>query len=135
MIEKFIEKLKEDILFKEDTKVGDSVLVFIEKTSLTKNTIKQGIVTNIENDIKRDWYIVTMIFLFPPTRVRWKLKYEYFTGQTTFTMMGTSMWMASVKDLNTPTPIPKPETDEKSRKPFKLLKGGKCGEESKTKDG
>lgn len=133
MIKQFIKKLKGDILFKEETQVGDSVLVFIEGNKMSPNTIKQGLVTDITNDVKPGWYIVTIIFVFPPTRVRWQLRYEYFTGKDIFMMSGVPMWIAAIEDLITPEP--EPEDEKPEHRPFKLLKGGKGARKSKVEDG
>jgi hypothetical protein len=124
ILDKFIEKLKSEIVFKDDTNIGDSVLVIIQGDQMAPNTIMQGLVTDIERDIKPGWWVVTIIFLFPPKRIRWQLKHEYFTGQNTFTMNGTPMWIAAVQDLKSQdlkSSVSKPE----KRKLFTVINGGK----------
>jgi len=124
ILDKFIEKLKTDIIFKDDTNIGDSVLIVVQGDQMAPNTIMQGLVTDIERDIKLGWWVVTIIFLFPPKRIRWQLKHEYFTGQNTFTMNGTPMWIAAVQDLkfqNLKSPVDEP----KKCKLFTVINGGK----------
>lgn len=124
VLDKFIKKLRSDIVFKDDTNIGDSILVIIQGDQMAPNTIMQGLVTDIKRDIKPGWWVVTIIFLFPLKRIKWQLKHEYFTGQNTFTMNGTPMWIAAVQDLKSQdlkSSVGKPE----KRKLFTVIDGGK----------
>lgn len=134
ILDKFIEKLKADIVFKDDTNIGDSVLVVIQGDQMAPNAIMQGLVTDIERDAKPGWWIVTIIFLFPPKRIKWQLKHEYFIGQNTFTMNGTPMWIAAIEDLklqDLKLQDLKPQDSKpfvnksKKHKPFTVIDGGK----------
>lgn len=117
ILDVFIEGISHFIVFKEETNIGDSVLVLVLEQESVRRA--QGLVTNIERDIKLGWWMVTIIFLFPPSRVEWLLRNEYFTGKKIFTMNGSSMWIAAIQDLKSSDH--KPE----KRKPFTIIEGGK----------
>lgn len=62
----------------------------------------------IEPDIKKDWYLVTLLFLTLPSQtVTWILREEYINGAP-FTMGGQPVRLEEVKRV-----VPQKERDEK----------------------
>lgn len=81
---------------------GDVVLIYYQDKPSVYARIEA-----IEQDIKKDWYLVTFLFLTIPSQtVTWILREEYFNGAP-FTMGGNSMLIESVERV-----LPEAETGE-----------------------
>ena len=84
---------------------GDVVLIYHQEKPAVYARIE-----NIEPDIKKDWYRVTLLFLtLPAQEVTWILKESYINGDA-FTMNGDAMRIDAVKKAT-----PKKKADEEPR--------------------
>ena len=84
---------------------GDVVLIYHQEKPAVYARIE-----NIEPDIKKDWYRVTLLFLtLPAQEVTWILKEAYINGDA-FTMNGDAMRIEAVKKATT-----KKRSDEEPR--------------------
>ncbi|MDT8336154.1 MAG: hypothetical protein RQ753_10715, partial [Desulfurivibrionaceae bacterium] len=87
IMEKFVEELKAAVVFKDDTGIGDIVLVAID----TPRSLLYARIKDFERDNSRrdEWWHVTLQLLsVPPQEVKWTLRREQFTGREIFTMGG-----------------------------------------------
>jgi hypothetical protein len=98
---------------------GDVVLVYYQDKPAVYARIE-----SVEQDMKKDWYQVTLLLLtIPAQRVTWILREEYFNG-TPFTMGGNSMLIEEVKRVKTEVRFEDDEkTDDKDSrsKPAKVI--------------
>lgn len=92
MIEKIVADLKNIFVFKEETRVGDIVLIVAER-------IMYALVTGIERDYaKKDewWQVSLQLLTIPPQKVAWTLRTPQFTGQEIFTMGGEERFVKAI---------------------------------------
>ena len=92
MIEKIVNDLKNIFVFKENTQVGDIVLIVAER-------IMYALVTGIERDYakKEEWWQVSLQLLtIPPQKTVWTLRTPQFTGQEIFTMGGEERFVKAI---------------------------------------
>jgi hypothetical protein len=82
---------------------GDVVLIYHQEKPAVYARIE-----NIEPDIKKDWYRVTLLFLtLPAQEVTWILKEAYINGDS-FTMNGDAMRVEAVEKVSSKKPGEKP---------------------------
>ena len=101
-MEKLVEELKRVVVFKENTEVGDIVLVAID----TPRSLLYARVRDVERDTTRkdEWWQVSLQLLTVPLQeVVWTLRTEQFTGQEKFTMGGDKRFIQAV-DLDRGSP-------------------------------
>ena len=94
-MEKVVEELRKIFSFKEDTAVGDIVLIVADEPQ----TLIYGYVKDIKRDVSKqdEWWHVTMLLLsIPPQLVIWTLRHPQFTGQEIFTMGGDKRFMKAI---------------------------------------
>lgn len=73
---------------------GDLVLIYYKDEPGVYARIER-----IEQDVKKDWYQVTLLLLTVPHQIiKWILREEYINGQV-FTMGGNSMHMEKIERL------------------------------------
>ena len=121
MLEQLVEELQKNIPFKENTDVGDHVIVAMEKP---QPTLLYAIVTKIEADTSRkdEWWRVELLMLaFPPQKTTWTLRLPQFTGQEIFTMNGEEHFVQAV-DISPPPGAVADKTEEKAGGFLRVLK-------------
>lgn len=120
IMEKFVEELKTAVVFKDDTGIGDIVLVAID----TPRSLLYARVKDFEWDNSRrdEWWHVTLQLLsVPPQEVKWTLRREQFTGREIFTMGGDKRFMKAV-DLDRSGPaLPAGKKQKKAGPKLKLV--------------
>ncbi|MCI5145193.1 MAG: hypothetical protein D3923_06585 [Candidatus Electrothrix sp. AR3] len=111
-MEKLIAALKEIIQFKENTDIGDIVLIAAVDPQMTA----YALVTGIERDSSRkdEWWQVSMQLLAVPLQpLVWTLRTEQFTGQEIFTMGGKARFVKAIRIEQASTkPTSQPMTQE-----------------------
>lgn len=93
---KMIEELKKVVNFKNDTIVGDHVLIISKEPQVAI----YALVNSIQRDQSRkdEWWHVGMTLLtLPPQNITWTLREEQFTGQVIFTMQGIEHFIQAVR--------------------------------------
>lgn len=94
--EEALEEIKKHISFKEDTFVGDIVLVG------TPAGVAYAFIHTITQDIKKNWYNVTFsLLVMPPLELTWTLRQEQMSGEI-FTINGEEHFMVAVNFANNP---------------------------------
>ena len=98
---------------------GDVVLVHYQDKPAIYARIEE-----IQPDIKKDWYQVTLLLLTVPAQtVTWILREEYINGAP-FTMGGQPMRLDEVKRISGKTPskdMGSPERKKGTEKPAKVI--------------
>ncbi|MBU0482578.1 MAG: hypothetical protein KKG47_15915 [Proteobacteria bacterium] len=119
-MEQIVEELKKIIQFKDDTEIGDIVLVLTENPQ----AVVYALVRNFERDTTRrdEWWHVSMQLLTLPVQsVTWTLRKEQFTGCEIFTMGGDKRFIKAV-DLGSPPYLPGEKDKKKDRQKGPALK-------------
>jgi hypothetical protein len=89
-LEEILAELKKKIIFKENTAVGDIVLVGM------KPGLFYGLVLDIKPDVKKNWWDVTFkLLVIPPVDITWILRTPQMNGEI-FTINGEEHFMLSV---------------------------------------
>jgi hypothetical protein len=95
----------------DSNREGDVILIHYQDQPMAYARIEQ-----IQPDIKKDWYQVTLLLLtLPAQSVTWILREEYINGAT-FTMGGQSMRMEKVRRV-VPEGAPQNDGQPQGRKP------------------
>jgi hypothetical protein len=98
---------------------GEVILIYHEDKPSVYARIE-----SIKNDVKKDWYQITLMLLtIPPQSVTWILREEYIDGAP-FTMGGVPMVLGEVESSQPVTKENDPATDMKksaSRKPGTVI--------------
>lgn len=97
-MEKLVEQVQGLVSFKDQTEVGDLVLIIAHSPQL----MMYALVSSIERDrSKRDeWWIIGLTFLTVPLqKAVWTLRTDQMTGREIFTMGGEKRFFKAV-DLN-----------------------------------
>lgn len=98
---------------------GDVVLIHYQDQPMAYARIEE-----INPDIKRDWYQVTLLLLtIPAQSVTWILRHEYING-TSFTMGGQPMRLEKVKKIfpgGAPQDNGRPKGPRSSEKASKVI--------------
>ena len=112
-MEKVINTIKSLCKFKMTTEVGDTVLIYSQE----QNRIDFGRVIGIEPDIKRGWFVVSIMLLqIPFQKVNWQLVPDYFTAKVPFKMNGKFKFVGAVDFDRMLTPSPNPPKKEEKPK-------------------
>ncbi|MBU0728427.1 MAG: hypothetical protein KKE17_11380 [Proteobacteria bacterium] len=95
-MEKIIKELRSVFLFKDNTLVGDIVLIVAEKPQ----AMLYALVTDIQRDESRLdewWHVSLQVLSFPPKKTMWTLRLPQFTGKEFFTMGGESRFIQAIR--------------------------------------
>ena len=94
-MEKFVEELKKAVSFKNNTEIGDIVLIVIDTP---RSMLYARVRDFARDDSRRDewWYISLQLLTVPPQEVKWTLRREQFTGREIFTMGGDKRFIQAV---------------------------------------
>jgi hypothetical protein len=88
--EVILNELRKKIAFKENTAVGDIVLVGM------KPGLFYGLVLDIKPDVKKNWWDVTFkLLIIPPVDITWILRIPQMNGEI-FTINGEEHFMLAV---------------------------------------
>ncbi len=112
-MEELITELKEHVVFKETTEVGDLVLLVAKEPQM----LVYAMVMDIERDQTRKdewWHLHMQVLTVPLQPLTWTLRQEQFTGKEIFTMGGEERFVKAVQ-LKVPTP-PTPEPPSQKKK-------------------
>lgn len=115
-MEKLISEIKELVAFKDNTVVGDIVLIVAKEPQM----LIYAYVTSIEPDNSRkdEWWNVELTFLsIPPQKMTWTLRTPQMTGMEIFTMGGEERFFKAV-DLDLTTTSPGTDQPLKKKKSF-----------------
>lgn len=94
-MEKLVEELKEIIVFKDTTEVGDVVLIAAKEPQM----LVYAYVTEIERDSTRKeewWHVGLCVLSLPPQEMTWTLRTAQMTGMEIFTMGGEKRFIKAV---------------------------------------
>ncbi len=106
-LQKALDELKKHITFKENTAPGDVILVGMP------TGIFYGIVQDIEQNIKKNWYNISFkLLILPPVDVTWILRIPQMNGEV-FTMDEKEHFVISV-DVS-PSELPDEQDDQPPR--------------------
>lgn len=113
-MEKIINTIKTLCKFKPTTEVNDTVLIY----SQDQNRIDFGRVVGIDPDVKRGWFVVSIVLLqIPFQRINWQLLPEYYTAKVPFKMNGKFKFIGAVDfdEMINPSTPPKSKEDKKPK--------------------
>ncbi len=116
-MEKLVAELKKIIPFKENTVVGDIVLIAAKQPQMLVYAMV-GDITRDESR-KEEWWQVTMHLLAIPLQtVVWTLRTPQFTGSEIFTMGGEGRFIQAVRfdAPSTPQPVSDPDQQPQDKK-------------------
>lgn len=94
-MEKLVEELQQIVPFKENTDIGDIVLIVAKEPQM----LVYALVTDITRDTTRkdEWWHLALTFLtVPPQEVTWTLRTAQMTGMEIFTMGGGERFVKAV---------------------------------------
>jgi len=114
-MEKLIAELKQIVPFKDNTDIGDLVLIVSKEPQM----LAYALVTDIVRDTTRkdEWWHLSLTFLtVPPRQITWTLRTAQMTGMEVFTMGGEERF---VKAVNLAPSISKPPEKKSSEKDVK----------------
>ena len=113
-LDKVLENLKKSIKFKDDTNIGDTILIGM------KSGLFFGIVQKIERNVKKGWWDVSFkLLVMPPIDVTWTLREPQMTGEI-FTMDNEEQFVIAMDTQRT-----KKRTRKKKPPKEKPIKKGK----------
>lgn len=115
MMEDLIKELKKSFRFKEDTRIGDIVLIVADKPQ----AMLYALIADIVKDDSRvdEWWYVTMHFLtFPPQKSIWIMREPQFTGKEIFTMGGEKRFVQALNFVVEDEPEAKDKVSGSSHK-------------------
>lgn len=119
-MQKLVAELKQIMPFKDQTDIGDLVLIVSKEPQM----LAYALVTDIERDSTRkdEWWHVSLTFLtVPPQKVTWTLRTAQMTGMEVFTMGGEERF---VKGVELSPAIAAPPTDQVPSKKQDKVKTG-----------
>ena len=103
-LDEVLENLKKNIKFKDDTNIGDTILLGM------KSGLFFGIVQEIESNVKKDWWDVSFkLLVMTPIDVTWTLRTTQMTGEI-FTMDNEEQFVIAVNTQRTKKRSPKKRT-------------------------
>ena len=107
-LDKVLENLKKNIKFKDDTNIGDTILIGM------KSGLFFGSVQEIESNVKKDWWDVSFkLLVMPPIDVTWTLRTSQMTGEI-FTIDSEEQFVIAIDTQRKKrTPKKKPIKKEK----------------------
>ena len=113
-LDKVLENLKKNIKFKDDTNIGDTILIGM------KSGLFFGIVQEIENNVKKGWWDVSFkLLVMPPIDVTWTLRTSQMTGEI-FTIDSEEQFVIAIDTQRT-----KKRSQKKRAPKKKPIKKGK----------
>ncbi len=122
-MEKLVSELKQIMPFKDNTDIGDLVLVVSKEPQM----LAYALVTDIKRDNTRkdEWWHVSLSFLtVPPQQATWTLRTPQMTGMEIFTMGGEERFVKGVElspaiaPAQTEVPVAKNDKKAKAGAPF-----------------
>ena len=94
-LDEVLENLKKNIKFKDDTNVGDTILIGM------KSGLFFGVVQEIESNVKKGWWDVSFkLLVMPPIDVTWTLRTPQMTGEI-FTMDNEEQFVIAIDTKRT----------------------------------
>ena len=100
-LDEVLENLKKNIKFKDDTNIGDTILIGM------KSGLFFGIVQEIESNVKKGWWDISFkLLVMPPIDVTWTLRTSQMTGEI-FTMDNEEQFVIAVDTQRTKKRSPK----------------------------
>ncbi len=118
-MEKLIKELKQIVQFKDNTDIGDIVLIVAKEPQM----LVYALVTDISRDTTRkdEWWHLGLSFLtVPPQVVTWTLRTAQMTGMETFTMGGEDRFIKAVNLTPKKSDVlPKPPSKKSKNGPSK----------------
>lgn len=123
-MENLVEELKKAVAFKDNTEVGDIVLVVIDNP----RSLLYARVKGFERDFSRRdewWHVSLQLLTVPPQEVIWTLRRQQFSGQEIFTMGGDKRFIKAVDlgEISSDSPGDGSKSDDKKGRPkLQLMK-------------
>lgn len=94
-MEKLVAELKQLVAFKDNTDIGDIILIAAKKPQM----LLYAVVTDIERDPSRKdewWFLHFSVLSIPIQQMTWTLRTRQMTGMEIFTMGGEERFVKAV---------------------------------------
>lgn len=95
-----VKPILSQLTLKNDTNIGDVVLIFREKRAMF--AVVTDIIKNVNNHHQEWWDVTFKLLDIPLKEISWTLRTEQMTGKESFTMDGANMFFAPI-DIHGPT--------------------------------
>ncbi|HKJ64329.1 MAG TPA: hypothetical protein VJ969_02940 [Desulfopila sp.] len=119
-MEKLVKELKDTFNFKDNTDVGDVVVIAAKEPQM----LVYAYITGINRDTTRKdewWHVDLSILTMPPQKMTWTLRTAQMTGMEIFTMGGEERFVKAL-EFGAHLPIKNPSPPSKTEGLIKRIK-------------